>query len=141
MFVYVNNCHSIYTNDLQIKPMLKRILAVDDDLYILDALSELLKYSGYDIDITPKGEDVFNKIDEHVPDLILLDVMLSGFDGRDICRQLKANKKTSKIPIIMISATPNISDSVKNSGADDYIAKPFDISHLLDKIEQQLKVA
>ncbi|MBW4891907.1 response regulator transcription factor [Mucilaginibacter sp. HMF5004] len=118
--------------------MLKRILAVDDDLYILDALSELLKYSGYDIDTTPKGEEVFNKIDEHVPDLILLDVMLSGLDGREICKQLKSNNKTSGIPVIMISATPNISESVKTSGADDYIAKPFDISHLLDKIEKQL---
>jgi DNA-binding response OmpR family regulator len=121
--------------------MLKRILAVDDDLYILDALSELLSYSGYDIDTTPKGEDVFNKIDKHVPDLILLDVMLSGFDGREICKQLKANKKTRDIPVIMISATPNIADSVRSSGANDYIAKPFDISALLDKIAKQLTVS
>ncbi len=121
--------------------MLKKILAVDDDLYILDALTELLKYSGYDIYTTPNGDEVFNKIDEHVPDLILLDVMLSGFDGREICKALKTNTKTKNIPVIMISATPNISDSVKHSGANDYIAKPFDISALLDKIEKQLPAA
>jgi DNA-binding response OmpR family regulator len=118
--------------------MLKKILAVDDDLYILDALTELLQYSGYEIATTPKGDEVFNKIDESVPDLILLDVMLAGFDGRDVCKKLKENKKTQNIPVIMISATPNIAESVKNSGADDYIAKPFDISQLLEKIEQQL---
>jgi DNA-binding response OmpR family regulator len=118
--------------------MIKKILAVDDDLYILDALTELLKYSGYDIYTTPYGNEVFSKIDEHVPDLIILDVMLSGFDGREICKELKANLKTKNIPVIMISATPNIADSVTSSGADDYIAKPFDISALLDKIEKQI---
>ena len=118
--------------------MLKRILAVDDDLYILDALTELLKYSGYDIDTTPKGDEVFNKIDEHVPDLILLDVMLSGFDGRDICKKLKANIKTKNIPVIMISATPNISESVKSSGANDYIAKPFNLFDLIKVINKHL---
>ena len=118
--------------------MLKKILAVDDDLYILDALTELLKYSGYDICTTHKGEDVFKKIDECVPDLILLDVMLAGMDGRDICRRLKADSKTHNIPVIMISATPNITDSVNFSGADDFIAKPFDMSQLLDRIRFQL---
>ena len=121
--------------------MSKKILAVDDDLYILDALVELLKYSGYDVNTTPRGDEVFKKIDECVPDLILLDVMLSGTDGREICKQLKSNIATSGIPVIMISATPSISDSVKSFGANDFIAKPFDIFQLLNKIEKQLQSA
>lgn len=104
----------------------------------MDALVELLQYSGYDVNTTPKGDEVFNKIDEYKPDIILLDIMLSGMDGRDICRQIKADKQTSGIPVIMISATPNLTQSVLESGANDFVSKPFDIFLLLDKIEQQL---
>ena len=118
--------------------MLKKVLAVDDDPYILDALIELLKYSGYDVNTTPKGDEVFQKIDEYSPDIILLDIMLSGMDGREICKQIKANQQTSGIPVIMISATPNLTQSVMESGANDFVSKPFDIFLLLDKIEAQL---
>lgn len=121
--------------------MLKKVLAVDDDPYILDALVELLKYSGYDVNTTPKGDEVFQKIDEYSPDIILLDIMLSGLDGREICKQIKADKKTSNIPVIMISATPNLTQSVIDSGANDFVAKPFDIFLLLDKIEKQIAKA
>jgi len=118
--------------------MQKKILAVDDDLFILDALTELLKYSGYEVESTPRGEEVFKKIDECVPDLILLDVMLAGVDGREICRQIKNTDKTKNIPVIMVSATPAINLTVKDFGANDFLAKPFDISLLLNKIEKQL---
>lgn len=118
--------------------MPKKILAVDDDLFILDALTELLKYSGYDVESTPNGEDVFKKIDEYVPDLILLDVMLAGLDGREICRKIKNNELTKNIPVIMVSATPAVNQTIKDFGANDFVAKPFDIFLLLDKIENQL---
>lgn len=118
--------------------MLKKVLAVDDDPYILDALVELLQYSGYDVTTTPKGDEVFDKIQQFVPDIILLDIMLSGIDGRDICRQIKGNEQTSNIPVIMISATPNLTQSVMESGANDFVSKPFDIFLLLEKIEKQL---
>jgi len=118
--------------------MTKKILAVDDDLFILDALTELLKYSGYEVVSTPNGEDVFNKIDECVPDLILLDVMLAGLDGREICRKIKDNELTKNIPVIMVSATPAVNQTIRDFGADDFVAKPFDIFQLLNKIEHQL---
>ncbi|WP_448698635.1 response regulator transcription factor [Mucilaginibacter sp. AW1-3] len=118
--------------------MSKKILAVDDDLFILDALTELLKYSGYDVESTPNGEEVFKKIDEYAPDLILLDVMLAGLDGREICKKIKTNDKTKNIPVIMVSATPAVNHTVKDFGANDFVAKPFDIFQLINKIEQQL---
>lgn len=121
--------------------MLKKVLAVDDDPYILDALVELLMYSGYEVAATAKGDEVFKKIDESVPDIILLDIMLAGVDGRDICRQIKTNERTRKIPVIMISATPNSTASVMESGANDFVSKPFDIFLLLGKIEKQLLIA
>src|SRR5476651_1751509 len=115
--------------------MCKKILAVDDDLFILDALTELLKYSGYDVESTPNGEDVFKKIDEYVPDLILLDVMLAGLDGREICKKIKNNESTKNIPVIMVSATPAVNQTIRDFGANDFVAKPFDIFQLLNKIE------
>jgi len=118
--------------------MPKKILAVDDDLFILDALTELLKYSGYDVESTPNGEDVFKKIDECVPDLILLDVMLAGLDGREICKKIKSTESTKNIPVIMVSATPAVNQTVRDFGANDFVAKPFDIFQLLNKIEHQL---
>jgi DNA-binding response OmpR family regulator len=116
----------------------KRILVVDDDIYILEAMEELLKYSGYEVDSTLKGDDVFNLAYEFHPDLILIDIMLSGIDGRDICWELKANRKTKNIPVIMISATPNVKSSLEQFKADDFLAKPFDIQDLLYKIKRQL---
>jgi len=121
--------------------MPKKILAVDDDLFILDALTELLKYSGYDVESTPNGEDVFKKIDEYVPDLILLDVMLAGLDGREICKKIKNNESTKNIPVIMVSATPAVNQTIRDFGANDFVAKPFDIFQLLNKIEHQLALA
>lgn len=101
-------------------------------------MEELLKYSGYEVETAAKGDEVFKLTAKFNPDLILLDIMLSGMDGRDICWELKANQRTKKIPVIMISATPNVKNSIKQFGADDFVAKPFDIQDLMTKIEKQL---
>ena len=118
--------------------MASKILVVDDDAFILDALEELLNYSGYEVITTLKGDDVFDQVEQNSPDLILLDVMLSGKDGRDICKLLKSNEKTKDIPVIMVSAHPAAFDAIKDVGADDIVSKPFDIHNLLSKIELQL---
>jgi len=81
---------------------------------------------------------VFKKIDECVPDLILLDVMLAGLDGREICKKIKSTESTKNIPVIMVSATPAVNQTVRDFGANDFVAKPFDIFQLLNKIEHQL---
>ena len=119
--------------------MYKRILVVDDDPAILSVLRDLLEYSGYEVTTLSSGDQVFEEINKHMPDLILLDVMLAGMDGRDICRSLKETTETHNIPIILISATHNLVDSLKQEGApDDFLFKPLDIYVLLRKIEQQL---
>lgn len=119
--------------------MCKRILAVDDDLSILSVLRELLEYEGYEVSTLSTGEKVMEEITAHAPDLILLDVMLAGMDGREICKSIKEKTDTHPIPVILISATHNLSDSLKADGApDDFVAKPFDINTLMQKIEQQL---
>lgn len=114
----------------------KKILVVDDDQDILDALRFLLEYGGYEVKTTEKGEYAENLRDTNggLPDVIILDVLLSGKDGRLICQKLKNQEDTKHIPIIMISAHPNARQSVAAVGADDFLAKPFDMDVILEKV-------
>jgi len=115
----------------------KQILVVDDDPDILDALQFVLESENYYVKTTPKGEDAEN-LRTNLPALILLDVLLSGKDGRVICQKLKNRKETKHIPIIMISAHPSAKQSIKKVGADDFLAKPFHVETLLKTIRKYL---
>jgi DNA-binding response OmpR family regulator len=117
---------------------MKKVLVIDDDLDILEAVQMILESGGYDCDITTKGDETYKKIAEYTPDLIILDVLLSGNDGRRICENLKKDDKTKDIPIIMISAHPSAKNSVKQCGADSFIAKPFSIKVLLSEVESYI---
>ena len=117
---------------------MKKILVIDDDQDILEAVQMVLESGGYESNITTKGEEIYEKIDEYKPDLILLDVLLSCSDGRNICKNLKKENKTKKIPIIMLSAHPTAKDSVKECGANSFIAKPFSVTDLLAQIEKYI---
>jgi DNA-binding response OmpR family regulator len=116
--------------------MTKRVLVVDDDPDILDALQMMLEDAGYGVKTCEKGDYAENLRDESgdMPDVIILDVLLSGKDGRTICRTLKAEDVTRHIPVIMISAHPNAEASARDVGADDFVAKPFDIDVLLARV-------
>ena len=113
----------------------KKILIADDDAAILDALSFLLSSSGYDVETTLDGE-MFKDFKKDLPDLILLDILMSGWDGGVICKDLKSRKETKHIPIILFSANRDTSKIAKEVGADDYISKPFEINDLLSKIKK-----
>ena len=115
----------------------KTIMVVDDDPAILDAVCIMLEFEGYKVYCTPNGADALN-LQNDLPDLLLLDIWMSGVDGRDICKQLKQNSSTSKLPVVLISASRDIERSALAAGADDFLAKPFDIDDLLSKIEKNL---
>jgi DNA-binding response OmpR family regulator len=117
----------------------KRILLVDDDAGILDAVSMILKDSGYLVDTEIKADRTYEKVADFKPDLILLDVLMSGNDGRTICENLKSATDTKHIPIILTSAHPDISSYAKEYKADGFIAKPFEIDVLLETIKKKLK--
>ncbi|WP_345953193.1 response regulator [Mucilaginibacter sp. PAMB04168] len=118
---------------------MNRILAVDDDQDILEVLQLILEDSGYQVNTLSDGHLLFEKLNEELPDLILMDIMLNGLDGRDLCKNVKLNMRTHDIPVIMISASHNVSDVLKQECApDDFLAKPFDINTLLIKIQRQL---
>lgn len=119
-----------------------RILAVDDDSDILEVLQYILEDSGYEVVTLTDGRYLFDKIKENQPDLILLDIMLGNLDGRDLCRSVKSRKDTHDIPVILVSASHDVSGSMNQTGApDDFIAKPFDIDDLLGSISRQLNTA
>jgi DNA-binding response OmpR family regulator len=118
---------------------MQRILAVDDDKDILEVLKYILEDSGYEVETLADGHYLLDKIRAHHPDLIILDIMLGNLDGRELCRGLKSADETHDIPVIMISASHAITDTLKQNGnPDDFIAKPFDISTLLNSVERQL---
>ena len=119
--------------------MPKKILVLDDDNDILEILSFLLVEEGYEIMTVNCGDNVFVDINAFKPDLLLMDVMLAGMDGRSICKKIKETKLTCLLPVILISGTHDLAASLHQAGApNDFIAKPFDIENLLIKIEQCL---
>jgi CheY-like chemotaxis protein len=114
-----------------------KILVADDDPAIVEATTLILEEFGYHVDSTVNGSTIY-KMKKDFPDLLLLDIWMSGQDGRDICKYLKSNEGTKNIPIIMISASRDIAKSALDAGANDFIPKPFDLATLIEKIEKYL---
>ena len=114
--------------------MKKKILLADDDPGIREVFSLILDKAGYSLELKADASEIL-KGEFTVPDLFLIDRLLSGIDGTDICRHLKSNPLTSHVPVIMISASPDIAAWSVKAGADDFIEKPFEMTHLLNMIE------
>ncbi|GAC1500314.1 MAG: hypothetical protein NVS1B10_03790 [Candidatus Saccharimonadales bacterium] len=117
--------------------MKKRILVADDNPAILDALQIMLEDEGYEVETTIDGATTQN-MTEPLPDLLLLDIWMSGVDGRDICKALKSSDITKKIPVIMVSATKDIAQIAKDCGADGFISKPFQMDRLLETVAKHI---
>jgi len=109
----------------------KKILIVDDDSDVALALATILEDAGYSVVSTDNGDDLERLLAEEAPDVILLDMLLSGRDGRDITRELKSQPTTQRIPIVMLSAHPSAQTQALAAGADDFLAKPFELDELL----------
>ncbi len=116
----------------------KKILVVDDEPDILAFLQALLEQAGYAVATTDKGEHVEKLHDGDLPELILIDIFLSGKDGREIVKRLKSQKETRHIPVIMFSAHPNAEQTARAAGADDFVAKPFEMDEVLAKIAKHI---
>ena len=112
-------------------------MVADDDPAILDVMRMMLEFEGYEVLTTLNGGAVL-KMETELPDLLLLDIRMSGADGRDICRKLKQSERTSKIPVVLVSAGKDIERSAIEAGANYFIAKPFEMIELLHKIEKNI---
>jgi len=119
----------------------KHIVIIDDERDILELLRYNLDKIGYRTTCLLDGESAIKEIRESIPDLILLDLMLPGIDGLDVCRILKNSKQTAKIPIIMITAKGEDTDVVKGLeiGADDYVTKPFSLKVLFARVNALIR--
>ena len=119
----------------------KNILVVEDDLDIRELISFNLQNEGHQVFEAKDGEAGIDKAREKLPDLILLDLMLPGIQGLDVCRIIKSDQETKEIPIIMVTALGQEEDIVKGleTGADDYITKPFSIKVLIARVNAVLK--
>ena len=112
----------------------KTIMVADDNEGILDVMRVILEENGYKTSTTNNGEDLLH-LDEPLPDLLFLDLMLSGTNGSELCTILKSNKKTQNLPILILSANHNIAEIAETCGADGYLGKPFNIKQMLDLVE------
>ena len=123
-------------------PMKARILVVEDE----EALTLLLRYNleaeGFEVETAMRGDDADVRLKERVPDLVILDWMLPGLSGIELCRRLRARVETRQLPIIMLTARGEESERVRGlaTGADDYIVKPFSVPELLARVRGLLRL-
>ena len=117
----------------------KTILIVDDDPDIVLVLRAMLEDAGYIVVATDTASELMGLLKRETPDLILLDMLLSGHDGREIVAWLKARPDTGRIPILMLSAHPTAERDAQSAGADDFLAKPFEMEVLLAKVAKHLE--
>lgn len=110
------------------------ILVLDDDPDICSMLKMVLDYHGYGAVDAHGEEEATEVLSKNHVDLIIMDMLLSGADGTDICRRLKQDEQTSSIPILMFSAHPNAEKICLDAGADDFMSKPFEMNDLIDRI-------
>ena len=115
----------------------KKIVCADDEPFILSALQDTLS-DEYAVFSASNGKDAIKEVEKVTPDLIILDVMMPEMDGLEACKQLKKDKATASIPVILLTAKGQITDIEKGfkSGADAYVVKPFSPARLIEKVEE-----
>ena len=120
-----------------------RVLVAEDDPDIAQLLAHYLKRAGFEADLISSGHDVLPRIKKAPPDVLLLDIMLPGLDGLEVCRAVRSDPAMAAIPIIMVTARGEESDRIVGLelGADDYITKPFSANEVVARIRALLRRA
>lgn len=118
--------------------MAAKIIVIDDDLKIASMMRRGLTFEGFDVKVANNGREGLMQILEQLPDLVILDVMMPGIDGLEVCRRLR---KDGNIPILMVTGRDSVSDRVAglDTGADDYLVKPFAFEELVARVRALLR--
>lgn len=114
-------------------------MAVDDDPGVLEVIKIILEDQGYDVLAVADGRMVKKIVKDFLPEVILIDLWMSGMDGHEVTRELKKDAATQNIPVIAISALNNGEKIAKEAGADDFLAKPFNIDDLVSLVDKYFK--
>jgi CheY-like chemotaxis protein len=117
-----------------------RILVVDDDPDILDALADILEVEGYDVDRAKHGEEALERLALNRPALILLDLMMPVMDGWEFSQKLRQRDLDKDIPVLVLSADRQVSAKAKDVGARGFLAKPFELNELLTMVEEAIRL-
>ena len=120
---------------------METIYIVEDDINIREIERYALKNSGYEVEEFENGEEFFKRLENYTPGLVILDIMLPDEDGMSILAKIRADKKTAKIPVMMVTAKATELDKVKglDNGVDDYITKPFGVMELISRVKALLR--
>jgi twitching motility two-component system response regulator PilH len=121
----------------ELKP--KRILIIDNDESVLEVLQEIFKNDGYETDCYGQVEDIFKLVDDFKPDLVLLDYILPGINGGELCAQLKKDQVTRHIPVVICSAYPQVMLSLGSYGCNAFISKPFELRDIVMQVDDCIK--
>ncbi len=116
-----------------------KILIVDDDQTIGFMIRDILEFSGHEVTVSQQPKKTKENIIENDIDLILLDKLISGVDGTDVCAELKKDDTVAHVPILMMSALHNVGEICVSAGAEGFIAKPFDMDTLIEKVNSILE--
>jgi DNA-binding response OmpR family regulator len=117
-----------------------KVLIIDDDPDVRTVMNIFMRQQGYEAMTASKREEAIDMLQGFCPSVILLDVLLSGTDGRELCREIKAMPGRKDIPVIMISAHPGAAENIGSYGADDFITKPINTKVLVEKMEKLVRV-
>ena len=119
----------------------KKILIIEDTEFMKKLISDVLKEADYEVVTASSGEEGLQKVREEKPDLVLLDVVMPGMDGFEVCKILRDDESNNLMPIIMLTAQENEDDKLEGLelGADDYIIKPFNSRELVSRVRNTLK--
>lgn len=111
--------------------MSKRLLIIDNDVDVLNVMQEALIYEGFEVKVLEEVNNIFETIDDYQPDLIMIDYILNGINGGEICHEIKVSPQTSHIPVVIVSAYSKVILSLGNYHSDAFLAKPFGLDELV----------